>query len=174
MSISLAKLSFDRKEVGRTKIPALTFFGKMEREERLRAAKEKLKKFQKKKQEGHSTTPSDLVTENESCRSTPGDHDVHTNLESGVDAFETRQSHTSSSVSDQIEQVLSASSARRLSDLTSDDIELSKIRIGQLEREKLELATANHQFRSSIQALENNLSEAVSLDRSKYSNIYSM
>ena len=148
----------------------------MDREERLRSAKEKLKKFQKKKQTDNAVPSSN----DDSLRSTPkGESDVLVKSTSEnlplftfeskddiTDPFvpttmEDQQSMTSSSVSEQIDQVLNASAVRRISDDTGDDLELSRIRNGQLEKEKVEMGLINQQLKSQIQELEEDLKASV-------------
>lgn len=197
----------------------------MDREERLRSAKEKLKKFQMKKQtdtaapssESHSlrSTPKG---ESETISSTPEHQPLFTSEFKTVtpDApfipttTEPLQSMVSSSVSDQIDQVLNASTVHRITDVAGDgldfsgignekaeldlvnpesmqeatssvsdqidqvlnvstvdrvvdvamdDSELSRIRIGQLEKEKAENGLVNQQLKVQIQQLQKEKAE---------------
>ena len=138
----------------------------MDREEKLRAAKEKLKKFQKKR---HGGVGENDITETSSPRSTPKNIESNEDIisqaqnsnEFAPSTTEDQHSMTSSSLSEQIEQVLATSTTRRISDVASDDLELSKIRIGQLEREKSEMASFNLQLKDRISKLEIELANAV-------------
>lgn len=135
----------------------------MERTEKLRAAKEKLKKFQKKLQDSRqpSTTPDkeeaeaieNVFDHPESFSNNGEDITLHFK--------EDNNSQASSTVSDQIDQVLSSASARRLSDITRDDAELSKIRLEQLEREQSTNYLKNQQLLVQIQELESSLKQSV-------------
>ena len=156
----------------------------MDREEKLRAAKEKLKKFQKKNRHGGGESGENSVHETEqneslSSRSTPkfdaakeGTSSVFTpearkplinDQEPLIAQIDDHRSLTSSSVSDQIDQVLAASSTRRISDVTSDDLEVTKMRNVQLEREKNELALLNQQLKDRVTKLEAEIASAVSI-----------
>lgn len=184
MRIFLFQSLFKARE---TVLEAFGTFAKMDREEKLRAAKEKFKKFQKKRQETHSITPTSEVAvdhENGSSRSTPMEgeplHQANTQASEDpplftfdskaypeIDPFATtltavedEKSISSSSVSDQIDQVLAS---RRISDVASDDLELAKVRISQLEKEKSDVFVQSQQQRQRIQQLEASLNLSVRL-----------
>ena len=147
----------------------------MDREERLRSAKEKLKKFQKKKQNDNPATPS---SNDHSLRSTPkGELEtVRATPESQMlFTFESKNDTTdpfvptttedqqsmASEVSDQIDQILTASAVRRISDVTSDDLELCRMRNSELEKEKVEIGLINQQLKTQLQQLETDLNASV-------------
>jgi len=132
----------------------------MDREERLRSAKEKLKKFQIKKQTDTAAPSSDDHSlrstpkgESETISSTPEHQPLFTS-ESKNDTLddpfmptttEELQSMASSSVSDQIDQILNASTVNRVSDVAGDDLDFSGIGNEQLENEKAENDLVNPQ-----------------------------
>lgn len=136
----------------------------MERTEKLRAAKEKLKKFQKKLHDSRqpSTTPD--KEESEAIENVFANQESFNNGDQiTLQSKEDNNSQASSTVSDQIDQVLSLASARRLSDITRDDVELSKIRLEQLEREQSTNYLKNQQLMVQIQELESSLKQSVRL-----------
>ena len=144
----------------------------MDREERLRSAKEKLKKFQMKKQtdiaapssESHSlrSTPKG---ESETISSTP-EHQPLFASESKTDTLDDHFKPTTtedlksmtSSVSDQIDQVLNASIVDKVSDVAGDDLEFSEIGNKQLENEMAEISLVNPQ---SMQEASSSVSDQI-------------
>ena len=145
----------------------------MDREERLRSAKEKLKKFQMKKQTDTAAPSSNDHSlrstpkgESETISSTP-EHQPRFASESKTDTpddpfipttTEDLQSMASSSVSDQIDQVLNASTVQMINDVAGDDLDFSGIVSEQLENEKAELDLVNPQ---SIQESSSSVSDQI-------------
>ena len=145
----------------------------MDREERLRSAKEKLKKFQMKKQTDTAAPSSNDHSlrstpkgESETISSTPEHQPLFTSeskTDTPDDPFiptttEDLQSMASSSVSDQIDQVLNASTVNRINDVAGDDLEFSGIGSENLENEKAELDLVNPQ---SIQEASSSVSDQI-------------
>lgn len=135
----------------------------MDREEKLRAAKEKLKRFQTQKKK---PTP-DL----DSQRSTPklDEPPLFTAFAPGAsndtnDPFVVQpnndRSLTSSSVSDQISNVLEAPS---IVDVADNELEVIKARLSQLDREKMEMSYTVQQQNLQIQHLIKEAELAVSI-----------
>ena len=146
----------------------------MDREEKLRAAKEKLKKFQKKKNEHNSEELS-------STRSTPKhEHELQTlplfTFDNGSKATETidflslteGEHQDATTVSDQIEQVLANS---MVNDITDDvvkenedykEVEYLKLRLSQLENDRSEMVQTVLQHKKQIQSLQSDYGAAVS------------
>jgi hypothetical protein len=158
----------------------------MERDERLRSAKEKLKRFQKKRQTDpsqsettHSSTPDmeDLASykgDGSSQRSTPAPvPSSNDSAEPSLFTFESvtstvqfdpfalppqpPPSMTSSSVSDQITNMLTT----QISDVVDNETEVLKARLSQLEKEKLEMSFTIQQQSVSLQKLERHSQEIV-------------
>ena len=144
----------------------------MDREERLRSAKEKLKKFQMKKQTDTAAPSSNDHSlrstpkgESETISSTPEHQPLFTSeskTDTPEDPFiptttEDLQSMASSSVSDQIDQVLNAS-VNRINDMAGDDLEFSGIGSENLKIEKAELDLVNPQ---SIQEASTSVSDQI-------------
>ena len=139
----------------------------MDREERLKAAKEKLKKFQKKKQ-GESTTQGstpDLEDVSTSKRSTPKNETLTEQEQPSLFTFESRNVPESdpfasvgaseisaggrSSVAE-IQSILESSKIRRISDVADNEIEVLKARLSQLENENRDLKNANSVHQEQI------------------------
>ena len=132
----------------------------MDREERLKAAKEKLKKFQKKKQGeslGDQGSTPDLEDVSTSKRSTPKNEALTETFEQpSLFTFESKNATESdpfvsvgassvggrSSVAE-IQSILESSKIRRISDVADSEIEVLKARLSQLEKENRDLKNAN-------------------------------
>ena len=148
----------------------------MDREEKLRAAKEKLKKFQKKKYDHNSEELS-------STRSTPKqEHDESSTLplftfDSGSKVAETidflslteGNQQDTTTVSDQIEHVLANSMVNVITDDVvkenedHKEVEYLKLRLSQMENEQSEMVQMALQHKKQIQSLQSDHTEAVSL-----------
>ena len=147
----------------------------MDREEKLRAAKEKLKKFQKKKYDHNSEELS-------STRSTPKqEHESSTlplfTFDSGSKVAETidflslteGNQQDTTTVSDQIEHVLANSMVNVITDDVvkenedHKEVEYLKLRLSQMENEQSEMVQMALQHKKQIQSLQSDHQEAVSL-----------
>jgi len=145
----------------------------MDREEKLRAAKEKLKKFQKKKYDHNSEELS-------STRSTPKqEHDESSTLplftfDSGSKVADTidflslteGNQQDTTTVSDQIEHVLANSMVNVITDDVvkenedHKEVEYLKLRLGQMENERSEMVQTALQHKKQIQSLQSDHKEA--------------
>lgn len=159
----------------------------MDREEKLRAAKEKLKKFQKKKNEQNSEessttrstpklevdsqTPLPLFTFDSSKATETSDFlglQAETNPQEPRDNTTTP---TTTSVTDQIEQVLANSNVSAIDDGDDDvdevngdhnELEYLRVRLSQLETERSELMQNATQQKKQFQSLQSDFNTAVS------------
>ena len=152
----------------------------MDREERLRQAKEKLKKFQKKRQGGESTTQStpdldDISNKGSSKRSTPKNDALEeepNSLEPTLFTFDTKTENCDpfvpntdvsdgrSSVSDQIQCILEGSNICNVAD---NEVDILKARLGQLEKENNDFQNSIQQQEQQIRQLQKNIDDSVSI-----------
>ena len=128
----------------------------MDREERLKAAKEKLKKFQKKKQgsekgstpdlEDVSTPKNEILTEQEqqpSLFTFESKNATESDPFASVGASEISVGANGRSSVAEIQSILESSKIRRISDVADSEIEVLKARLSQLEKENRDLKNAN-------------------------------
>ena len=153
----------------------------MDREERLRQAKEKLKKFQKKRQGGESpgqgSTPDldEISNKGSSKRSTPKNGALEEEPNSIEPTLFTLDTETEkcdpfvpstdvsdgrSSVSEQIQCILEGSNICNVAD---NEVDILKARLGQLEKENNDFQNSIQQQEQQIRQLQKNIDDSVSI-----------